>query len=435
MSESRELFEPPASYPEPPKDMWYKVPERAPPQPKPKPIFPWEANAPKATRVFPRSREPSPPAQPKEAEVKPQAPSTVTAATSTGSTQEQQPASQPPPPPEPPRHIFPWEEKAPKATRVFPQENRPEVATKPRQDSDVTQAAPVATDTTAPTTNSVAPPQQTEATFDVFRASVNAWDDMPEIARYMESVNRPRKAKIQVLHHIPSETISTTGEIITSPPSGERRQSTRLTDFPTEVERPSLPVTPAPIRRPMFWSGERDQAGDLPIAEGVPTQDQWVRRFSSYVWPDLNASRLREIKGILHFQCQHCGKQNPVAKLEEFSRRQSEIMGGDHSLESAKTPPKRDMPESKTREEVEEATEKALAPKPKEPPKPILKVPSFELEQASDSIDGANDTGTTTPTQLPSGAKSPTRFSPLVMEGEAASEKRSSPLMSPTSVA
>lgn len=51
----------------------------------------------------------------------------------------------------------------------------------------------------------------------------------------------------------------------------------RVTDFPTEVERPSLPVTPAPIRR-SFAQASGDEAADeqLPIAEGVPKQEDWV---------------------------------------------------------------------------------------------------------------------------------------------------------------
>ncbi len=67
----------------------------------------------------------------------------------------------------------------------------------------------------------------------------------------------------------------------------------RLTDFPTEFERPSLPVTPAPVRRPSFWGAERDAQGDLPAAEGVPDQSEW----------------------------------DPVSKLAELQRRQSEVLG------------------------------------------------------------------------------------------------------------
>jgi glycogenin glucosyltransferase len=49
-----ELFRAPASYPEPPKDMWYEVPKEKPrPQEKPRPIFPWEErDVPPPTRRF-----------------------------------------------------------------------------------------------------------------------------------------------------------------------------------------------------------------------------------------------------------------------------------------------------------------------------------------------------------------------------------------------
>ena len=57
----------------------------------------------------------------------------------------------------------------------------------------------------------------------------------------------------------------------------------KLTDFPSEVERPSLPVTPAPIRRPSFWGDDAPESGEgdagashLPAAEGVPAQTEWV---------------------------------------------------------------------------------------------------------------------------------------------------------------
>ena len=67
----------------------------------------------------------------------------------------------------------------------------------------------------------------------------------------------------------------------------------KLTDFPTEFERPSLPVTPAPVRRPSFWGAERDAQGDLPAAEGVPDQSEW----------------------------------DPVTRLADLQRRQSEVLG------------------------------------------------------------------------------------------------------------
>lgn len=51
----------------------------------------------------------------------------------------------------------------------------------------------------------------------------------------------------------------------------------RITDFPTELERPSLPVTPAPVRRTSFWGEEQEESAELPAAEGVPKQEEWVR--------------------------------------------------------------------------------------------------------------------------------------------------------------
>src|SRR5271156_871682 len=63
MSVEKTLFTPP-KYPEPPKDMYYQVPEKPIIPPKPKPIFPWEGRIPKATRVFPAQRAPSPPTIP-----------------------------------------------------------------------------------------------------------------------------------------------------------------------------------------------------------------------------------------------------------------------------------------------------------------------------------------------------------------------------------
>jgi glycogenin glucosyltransferase len=54
-SSSNNLFKPPQTYPEPPNDMWYKVPESRPKQTRmPAPIFPWEREADRRepTRVF-----------------------------------------------------------------------------------------------------------------------------------------------------------------------------------------------------------------------------------------------------------------------------------------------------------------------------------------------------------------------------------------------
>ena len=202
-----------------------------------------------------------------------------------------------------PKAIFPWEERAPKPTRVFAEDAPSETAPSITTDSG---SEATNTETVTPTTPSIS--FTSAEPFASFSRS-NAWDDMPEIDRYISSLPQNRRAKVQVLFDKGDRqgaaaaaagynTSSTNDPSIMSPtsehpPSSDRRQSSNLiTDFPTEIERPSLPVTPAPVRRPQFWSSHRDEAGDLPAAEGVPEQSQW----------------------------------DPVSKLVELARRQSEVL-------------------------------------------------------------------------------------------------------------
>ncbi|MCJ1384637.1 glycogenin glucosyltransferase [Xylographa soralifera] len=200
MSSDRNLYHAPKSYPEPPKDMWYQVPKEQPANERPKPIFPWEENQAKPTRVFAEDKELSPEPTPS----------------------------------------FETDEET--------------------QD-----------DTESPTTPTVQ--VSSPEPFSSY-ARTNAWDEVPEIERYIAALAQSRRTKIQLPH--PG---SSSGEDVLSPGIDEgtprRRPSMKLTDFPTEFERPSLPVTPAPVRRPSFWGEERDAAGDLPGAEGVPKQEDW----------------------------------------------------------------------------------------------------------------------------------------------------------------
>ena len=274
MSEETKLFTPPAKYPDPPKDMYYEVPEKAPAPPKPKQIFPWESRARKATRVFPV--EPPEPQPQLELEPEPEPAATTTTATDTTTTDTAALAKEPPP-------------------------------------SDQERAtSPMAID---------------------WQTYGNAWDDMPEIERYVQAFAQHRRGPVQVLH----QTAQAGG-------SKDRRPSMKVTDFPTEIERPSLPVTPAPIRRPSFWGEERDELGQLPAAEGVPKQEEWVRRFSSYSTPQF--ASVDTSKRVLYWRCQFCGKQNPVMKLEELQRRQSEVIQTGAQPKSNDIPD-RQMPESK----------------------------------------------------------------------------------------
>ncbi|KAF2757833.1 nucleotide-diphospho-sugar transferase [Pseudovirgaria hyperparasitica] len=207
-NDSRQLFQPPKSYPEPPKDMWYEVPQEKPAaEERPKPIFPWEKDriVPKATRVF-ADDQPSP-------------------------------------------HSTPW------------------------QSLSMTSELEV---DAVPSASSTTHKSSTETWQSFNNRSVNAWDAVPGIENYIRSVmeqQSPRKNKSMAIQ-IPS----TEGQIL-SPPldTAQRRESLILTDFPTAIERPSLPVTPAPIRRPTFWGEERDETGALPAADGVPDQTDWVR--------------------------------------------------------------------------------------------------------------------------------------------------------------
>ncbi|KAI9795164.1 MAG: glycogenin glucosyltransferase [Peltula sp. TS41687] len=194
MSQDHGLFKPPSSYPEAPKDLSYEVPKPTPTQEPLKPIFPWELNAPKPTRVFAEDYLPSPS-------------KTIT----------------------PPL-------------------------------DDVTPADDVSLAT---------PPAQVASPVPWEKYSVtNAWDEIPEITQFISMMTLQRKGRLQVLDDEDDEDVA-------SPVRRKNKPSMKLTDFPTEIERPSLPVTPAPVKRPTFWGLERDMEGELPAAEGVPNQDKW----------------------------------------------------------------------------------------------------------------------------------------------------------------
>jgi glycogenin glucosyltransferase len=177
-----------------------------------------------------------------------------------------------------PKPIFPWEKQAdrPRATRVFaddPPEPTPEPAsasTHYQEGSGPTREELEAAGRTSPPR--VASPKSAEEQWQSFgQTGANAWDAVPGIDTYVRAIfeAQNKRGKPQVLQQ---------SEEISSPTLSRknRRESLILTDFPSAVERPSLPVTPAPRRRPTFWGEDRDGAGDLPAAEGVPDQADWV---------------------------------------------------------------------------------------------------------------------------------------------------------------
>lgn len=249
MSEDPHLFQPPL-YPEPPKGI-HTVPKTPQVTQRPKPIFPWENNQRKPTRVF---ADDLPPASSK--------------------IQSEEPQS-----------------------RETPSIEAPSATT-----DDNSQAETIDSSTPAAQVNSPEP-------FALY-SRTNAWDEVPEIERYISNLPQNRRGRVQVLYKS-----STTEEDLASPnaevPKSARRPSMKLTDFPTEIERPSLPVTPAPVRRPSFWGEERDAAGDLPSADGVPDQSAW----------------------------------DPSAKLLELQRRQSELLA-QGPTSPTRTIPDRQLPGS-----------------------------------------------------------------------------------------
>lgn len=234
-------FVPPAAYPEPPKDMWYEVPQSKPTEEKLAPMFPWE------------------------------------------------------------------ERQIPKPTRRFVEDEKPKTPPEPESEPELDFAgADEFSVQSSDMDKSVEPTTPTIKVNDTWTAfssgSKNAWDEVAGIEDYVRALTRHQKnrGKVEVLHSrtissppaVPASTPAIQTHILSpsNEPSAEeliekvtkRRESLILTDFPSAVERPSLPVTPAPIRRATFWGGEKDGYGDeegegsMPGAEGVPDQKDWV---------------------------------------------------------------------------------------------------------------------------------------------------------------
>ncbi|KAF4894379.1 Glycogenin-1 [Colletotrichum fructicola] len=219
MSQDTAPFVPPERYPSPPRNMWYEVPKEkpAPPTQKPRPIFPWEVNQPKPTRIFtgelasPSAEEPS--------------------STTTG------------------------EKTASSAIQALAEPSLIGSSTTGQKSEPSTPATPTIRVATSDPWNAF--------------TRTNAWDEVPEIERYVEGLQKHRRGRSQ-------------GSLGGTPVAKVAKEhGLKLTDFPSVVDRPSLPVTPAPIRRPKFWGGggpgasEGDDEEELPAAHGVPPQSDW----------------------------------------------------------------------------------------------------------------------------------------------------------------
>ncbi|CAD0083859.1 unnamed protein product [Aureobasidium vineae] len=174
------------------------------------------------------------------------------------------PKTKPDPPTAKPKPVFPWEERQTSApTRRFiedldsPDSTPQPGVTIPSADFTASSNSPV-TPVIKVTTDD---PWQNFS-----QSSRNAWDDVVGIDTYIRYLNESQAKGRKSSVHAKSPATNT---------PFERRESLILTDFPSEIDRPSLPVTPAPIRRSNFWGSERNNNGQLPSAEGVPEQADW----------------------------------------------------------------------------------------------------------------------------------------------------------------
>ena len=187
-----------------------------------------------------------------------------------------------------------------------------------------------------------------------FYMHANAWDDIPEIERYVGSMQKHRRAR----------SLKTTGPIpvpgrdhAEHPEEGEegRRRVARLTDFPSSDERPSLPVTPAPVHRPQPVSDGNTAAAEdpqlLPAAEGVPEQTQWVcshgRRWNP---ADCLCDLANDMSDVLR------SDKNPEEQLAKLTQQHAELLRrlsrfhggasqeGGHHLRDSSDLPHRDLP-------------------------------------------------------------------------------------------
>ncbi|KAM0266427.1 hypothetical protein ACHAPA_006857 [Fusarium lateritium] len=230
MSRDTTPFVPPERYPSPPKNMWYEVPKEK-PAPRTKPateIFPWERNRPRPTRTFAGEPEPVPEPEP--------IPEEYGSGPSTDPTQ-----------------------------LSLKTEGLTERTSGPGAKNESTTSTPIVQIT----------PSDPWTTY----TRTNAWDEVPEIERYVDRLHgghRRGKSSTSSVGRVKSPTTGTFKNNQTS----FKLHGLKLTDFPSAVDRPSLPVTPAPIHRNSFLAGEdteqeEEGAKKLPEAEGVPTQSDW----------------------------------------------------------------------------------------------------------------------------------------------------------------
>lgn len=321
MSRDTAPFVPPQRYPSPPRNMYYEVPRDrpAPHHVKPKTIFPWEINQEAPTRVFAED-----------------------------AYRHEAGSSSAPTGGEPPASSSSEEQTLAESlvTEPSPTQTKEEPVTPITPTVSVTPSDPWSSFT-----------------------RTNAWDEVPEIERYVGSLQKHRR----------SLSIKSPGSIGMPSRDGEvlerelAQRGLKLTDFPSETERPSLPVTPAPVRRPKFWGGgggpgvhdDDDEETHLPAAEGVPEQRDWVCVHGRQYEP---ADCLCDLTNVLRYH------KDPVAQLQKLAKQQSEMLlhklgssGSSSGRRDSNDLPLRDVPfgsEELTSPTYVAQTAKVLSPQP-----------------------------------------------------------------------
>lgn len=176
-----------------------------------------------------------------------------------------------PQPTEKPKPIFPWEQEPdrPKATRVFAEDLvSPPTEPSPMKSSPTHAFSTVhyEQDHKPPVLERLSPPQTADESWQAYQqSSTNAWDSVPGIENYVRAIVASQdRRKSTTLQQV------TGTEDINSPllERRNRRESLIITDFPSAVERPSLPVTPAAVRRPTFWGKKGTMQANCPLQQG-----------------------------------------------------------------------------------------------------------------------------------------------------------------------
>lgn len=229
--------------------------------------------------------------------------------------------------------IFPWERNQPRPTRTFAGEPQPEPQPSPEETSaqlsvkteGITESGSESKNQSSSSTPTV---QVTSSSPWTSYTRTNAWDEVPAIERYVDRLHGGG-------HRRGKSSTSSTGRV-KSPTTGTWRddqtnskQGLKLTDFPSAVERPSLPVTPAPVHRNSFFTEDDAENEDetkkkLPEAEGVPTQSDWVCVHGRLWGPTDCLCDITDL--ILHHQ-------DPIEQLQKLAKQQSDALlkrlGGD----------------------------------------------------------------------------------------------------------